>query len=443
MRGAPKPAPPPLPAPSAESERGAPASDVPEIPPPDLDANAFRSAAAGSDENWYIWSEWWTQQVAWGADDQPVYTLTASRDTWLKRSVAPAPDLAIPQKRRVSWDCVLTLGRPPSAVRDQDQLMLSPEARQHTRIQLTAEELSALLDDELQRACYDAPSPPQWMREMAPPSVRALDAGPLEFVSVEEERLPVYHAFSSQERRPVEPYQEWVQWKRIGYGYRGGPPADVAHMRWAPPPLGVAVRGVLIVVRGAGPPKVQVERLHGNGCWYRAYGPHGYYNWAAKHLPPMGIAVLHPMCEAEQGANDLGATVRRILEAYALLRAQLLTCDSDAAAGAGAAKAGDGQVLPALAFPTVGVAIMGWSMGGAAVLEAAAQLPVTTSDAALAFSRSSGGYPSPAGSACPVLELRGVATTAPQSAGERGACASHIAHRHRHRACGSRMMRGE
>ena len=91
MRGAPKPPPPPLPARSAESERGAPASDVPEIPPPDLDANAFRSAAAGSDENWYIWSEWWTQQVAWGADDQPVYTLTASRDTWLKRSVAPAP----------------------------------------------------------------------------------------------------------------------------------------------------------------------------------------------------------------------------------------------------------------------------------------------------------------------------------------------------------------
>jgi pimeloyl-ACP methyl ester carboxylesterase len=104
----------------------------------------------------------------------------------------------------------------------------------------------------------------------------------------------------------------------------------------------------------------------------RSHGPHGLYNRWFRDLPAAGVAVLHPLCEAEQAANDLEATVRAIIDAVALLRGRLLKVGRVSERSSSA----DG-LAPAPCTPRVEL-IVGWSMGGAAVLEAAAQIARTS-----------------------------------------------------------------
>ena len=373
--------------------------------------------AAVEPEPEYIKAADWAVWSGDGRDDgqaTPV-KLVARQDTWMQshkcsprepcqetgRQVWPAaassPRPVEARKRLIKADSQLDVDLSP---RDAQMIKRAEQSGQ-VRLAVPASQLDSLCELDQKKAQQKTPSPPPWKPEQYPCLI----------TEAVEEQLPIYHAFHETSRKP-EPPRETVSVTRLGYIRRLPPrPArvpstvDVVHeCRWAPPPPGVEVRGVAVLVRGRGEDTVEPSGMFRNGTHCRSYGPHGLYNRLARDLPQAGVAVLHPMCLPEQKEANVGLTVLRILEAYELLRVRLLTT---------AATATDTAPVPARCTGTVGTVLIGWSMGGAAVLEAAAQLMSTSASPFQPVGDTGAGA-----AAAPELQLRGVATIASQAIGE-------------------------
>jgi hypothetical protein len=351
-----------------------------------------------------------------GSDDghaTPFKLLVAKRDTWMwSHECSPSLEVckACQEIGRQVWPTSADSPRPVEArkrrIKAHSQLDPDPSPRAVQTIRagqtpqiclaVPASQLDSLCVLDQKEAQQKTPSPAPWKLEQQYMCCMITE--------VINDPLPIYHDFDETSHKP-EQHRETVPVPRFGYTHslpsRPAPVPNTAevvrHCRWAAPPRGTLVRGVAILVRGTGPDEVKSEDMPRNGTRFRSYGPHGLYNRLARDLPQDGIAVLIPAWEQ----IDLRETVLRILEAYELLRVRLLTT---------AATTADTALMPAHCSGTVGTVLVGWSRGGAAVLEAAAQL-MSASLRRPVGDRSAGA------AAEPELKLRGVATIASQATG--------------------------
>eukprot|EP00747_Dinoflagellata_sp_TGD_P079407 gnl/TRDRNA2_/TRDRNA2_160499_c5_seq1.p1 gnl/TRDRNA2_/TRDRNA2_160499_c5~~gnl/TRDRNA2_/TRDRNA2_160499_c5_seq1.p1 ORF type:complete len:368 (+),score=49.38 gnl/TRDRNA2_/TRDRNA2_160499_c5_seq1:726-1829(+) len=208
----------------------------------------------------------------------------------------------------------------------------------------------------------------------------------LAIVSMSNVTLPVYEDWLEEELPAPAKQQVTVQELHV---IDPENPAQTDIYLWSPPCDHEPVCGVVITARGAGPAEVQAGRLRHNGTWHRADGPHCLFNRLAWALPMQGVAVLHPLWNASEEQGDMISAVKRLQDTVRLLHTNLLSSTKS--------------------HRSIGVIFLGFSMGGAAVIEAAAC--AAGRDGSLCATSEPGMLPS--------LHLHAVATIGTQSVGVR------------------------
>mmetsp|Transcript_78806 Transcript_78806/g.219070 ORF Transcript_78806/g.219070 Transcript_78806/m.219070 type:complete len:382 (+) Transcript_78806:54-1199(+) len=275
-------------------------------------------------QRWYIYLPHWYADAHASLEGESV--LVAAEDTWLKRTTSFSWLLGTADKRRAVRGTSLRCAA-VQPVTDPEEAHRHAHVREHRCLALAECEVSALAEKEAESARRTVP--PGLLGDVAR-RCEILDDGSLE---------EVWKGADWFEGPRIAQKGEGVAMRRLRVVAEGRRTAE--EFWWHAACNGDDVKGVLVAVAGAGA---------GPGP-AGSYGPFCLYSRLAQPLAACGVAVLLPIWTASQW-SDLASATKRLQDVVASsLLGDLL--------GRGSSKA-----------PVV---MLGWSMGGAAVIEAAAR----------------------------------------------------------------------